>query len=241
MTSEKPMTLQQRLFALQSKIDALQLRERVVVFLAVLVLLLGVFYIGLIEPLMKKSVLLERQLQSVKSSVDVQRIEKQQLEMLLAAGVNSAKIAHREDLKQQLEHLDKRIEQTVKTLIPPKLMPMVLEKLLLENDKLVLLSLENRPVKALVNQTPVTDSSTTAALVNEPASHGDNQQTLYKHSFVIKLRGGYPATVAYFEALAALPWHFNWDVLHYEVLAYPEAVITLEVHTISLSEGWIGV
>ena len=47
--------------------------------------------------------------------------------------------------------------------------------------------------------------------------------------------------IAYFDSLGKLPWQFYWDDLQYEVDQYPNAIITLEVHTISMSEELLGV
>jgi MSHA biogenesis protein MshJ len=108
----------------------------------------------------------------------------------------------------------------------------VLENVLLQDGELTLLSLENLPVEAIVSRAPA-DPGT------ESANGGDDG--LYKHSFVLTLTGNYPATVRYFEALAELPWQFHWDGLRYQVQTYPEAIITLQVHTVSMSRDWIGV
>jgi MSHA biogenesis protein MshJ len=64
---------------------------------------------------------------------------------------------------------------------------------------------------------------------------------LYSHGFVMQLKGDYKSTIKYFERLSALPWRFHWDELRYEVGDYPSAIITLEVHTVSMAEEWIGV
>jgi MSHA biogenesis protein MshJ len=49
------------------------------------------------------------------------------------------------------------------------------------------------------------------------------------------------ATLRYLQALEKLPWRFFWDSVSYQVMEYPDSVVRLELHTLSLSEDWIGV
>jgi MSHA biogenesis protein MshJ len=57
----------------------------------------------------------------------------------------------------------------------------------------------------------------------------------------LRLSGDYHAVIRYFETLQTLPWRFQWNRMHYEVQSYPKAVVTLQVHTLSMSKEWIGV
>lgn len=234
MTDTAKSTLIDQLNAYAEKLNALELRERVLLFAMFAGILFAAFYVLLIEPSMAARQQDQQKLQALTAQIDNQTIELQQLQMILAAGVNRQKLQSREQLLEQKQQLDKQIEASILSLIPPRLMPEVLETLLQKNSKLKLMGLENRPVEQLFRQ---------AGNVQDVSQNSEQteQQALYKHSFILKLEGNYPAVVSYFQSLAALPWRFNWDVLHYEVINYPKASITLEVHTISLSEAWIGV
>ena len=235
--SEVNETLWLKVQLWQQRLDALQARERVLLFAVAVVLLVSIMQMLLIEPVLKKTAQIKKQHQQAQTVISQKKSEKQQLELLLAAGVNRAKIAKRDKLKQEFDLLETKIQSSLLTLIPPKLMPQVLEKVLLENDKLRLMSLENRPVVALIKQQP----EQTAKKPADAVTIKTDTQGLFKHSFVIQLEGSYPAAIDYFEALSELPWRFNWDSLHYQVTQYPRASISLEVHTVSLSEDWIGV
>lgn len=229
----------------QQKLDALQVRERVLLFAVAVVVVVALLQMLLIEPVMKKKELLNRQFRQVSNQLVQQKAEKQGLEMILAAGVNKSKIARRDKLKEEKARLDSRIQDSILTLIPPKLMPVVLEKMLVENNKLKLVSLENKPVVALISEEPEAGQNQRRNEVrqgsDDKATASNETQGLYKHTFVLRLEGSYPAAVEYFEALSELQWRFNWDAMHYEVIRYPKASISLEVHTVSMSEGWIGV
>lgn len=231
------LELEQRLEPLRQKIDAMQVRERVLMFAVAVVVAISLLQMLLIEPVMKKTVMLKLQHKQAATQIAQKKIEKQQLEMLLSSGVNKSKLVRKEKLAAELESLNQRIESSLLTLIPPKLMPEVLERVLLNDSGLVLISLENKPVIALIEQKVVSAQKQTG-VTDKPTTE---QQGLYKHSFVIRLEGSYPAAIDYFQTLSELPWRFNWDALHYEVTEYPKANISLEVHTVSMSEDWIGV
>jgi MSHA biogenesis protein MshJ len=53
----------------------------------------------------------------------------------------------------------------------------------------------------------------------------------------LQLEGNYPATRDYLHALEALPWKFFWDDIRYDVTSYPQARITLNIHTLGLQDG----
>ncbi|MDF1760057.1 MAG: hypothetical protein P1U40_05940 [Coxiellaceae bacterium] len=56
---------------------------------------------------------------------------------------------------------------------------------------------------------------------------------LYRHGVEIKFIGDYFATMAYLEQMEILPWRLFWDKIVYKVSKYPNANVTLELHTLS--------
>jgi len=134
-----------------------------------------------------------------------------------------------QDTRDQVATLRSRLEDVTGELISPKDMARFLEQLLVQESHLTLLRLQTLDVKPLL----------------EPASDEDAQHppesVLHRHGFAIEFSGGYLETLRYLESLESLPWRFFWDSVSYEVLDYPESVVRLELHTLSLSEDWIGV
>jgi MSHA biogenesis protein MshJ len=115
------------------------------------------------------------------------------------------------------------------TLISPPDMARFLEALLLQESGLELLALQTLPAERL--QPPAFDG---------PAE-GSEAGALHRHAFDITFSGGYLATLRYLEALEALPWRFFWDDVDYQVVDHPRGVVRLRLHTLGLSEDWIGV
>lgn len=64
-----------------------------------------------------------------------------------------------------------------------------------------------------------------------------NNISVFKHTVVIRLEGGYFDMVDYLSALENLPWKFYWSELDYHVVEYPKAIVTLEVYTLSTGKG----
>ncbi len=212
----------------QQKIDDLNQRERVLVLLTTVVVVVMLLQLLLVDPINAERTVVKKQTAELSRQIALQQSEQQIISAQLEAGINRKKIAQRDQLQAELEKLNKEIDASVVAMIPPKLMPEVLENILSKTEGLKLLSLENKPVVAVVDEQQAESSSS-------------NRQALYNHGFILRLSGSYAATIRYFEELSDLPWRFYWDDMRYQVDVYPNAIITLEVHTVSLSEEWIGV
>ena len=129
-------------------------------------------------------------------------------------------------LKISQQYLDEKLDQ----LVAPTKITELLRNLLLQSQGLKLLSLNNEPVNTIVLDQ------------NEDKQQQDNEARtqLYEHATTIKLRGNYRQLHHYLEALEDSPWGLFWDRLEYVVKDYPNAEITLRVHTVSTDQHWIG-
>lgn len=216
----------------EQRFDAMSQRERLLMLGIALTVIVSFLQFLMIDPLLVNQDRARSQTVTLKADMDELQQRATVLDAELAAGVNRVREQRAVALQQQVEKLDQRIEESLIAMIPPRLMTEVLEKVLLQDGDLKLLALENLPVQAIVAREPAESGVKSI----EGAEDG-----LYRHSFVLTLSGNYPATVRYFEKLAELPWQFHWDGLRYQVQTYPEAVITLQVYTVSMSRDWIGV
>lgn len=138
------------------------------------------------------------------------------------------------DIKRQIATLEnhlisvkKKIDETQASLVSPSEMAKLLEQLLISEKSLELRKLETLDSVALIP-------------VAEKAQNKGSFQ-VYRHGFSIEFEGSYMATLRYIEALEKLPWKFFWDGVEYRVEQYPGSVVKLNLYTLSLSEGWIGV
>ena len=227
--------LKQLINQLQEKIDALSLRERAILFLAIsFVLYSGIDYL-LLSPLESKQQKLLGQIQSIQA-------ENSQLETQALNIINRYRsdpdLAERQQLAQLNGKIDKanaQIEVAVAGLIPPDKMALALENLLQRQKGLKFIFINSMPAEPLL--TPATAESDAATAIAE----GLQTQSIYRHSFKLQFEGSYLDTLAYLRELEALDWSFRWDEIDMTMQEYPTVAITLVIHTISLDEGLIGV
>ena len=228
----------------QNKINALESRERILIMVTALVAVVMLLELLLIDPLLAQRKQASAELSSLKQQLQQEQNTKQIIAAEISAGVNRNKERRKQQLSEQVAQLDKQIQESVVAMIPPQMMPQVLEKILEQDKELKLISLENKAVVPVLEDKPDEDSPADRikrAAHQKRDLQADDKQGLYRHGFILKLSGNYMAAIRYFQRLSQLPWHFYWDDLSYDVDGYPDATITLEVHTVSMSKEWIGV
>lgn len=210
----------------------LSVRERVLVLVATLVVVHMAWEQLLMNPLQhqqqRSTAELEQQRQRL-SEIDAKT------KILVSRYTNDPNASVNQELEKlrvQITTLDERIDAAAEALIDPPQMALVLEQLLNRENVLRLMRLETLPPKAL----------------NEAAEQDENGDlptntlpNVYEHGFVVEFEGDYRSTVRYLHALEELPWRFFWDGVELHVNDYPLATVRLHMHTLSLSEAWIGV
>ena len=131
--------------------------------------------------------------------------------------------------RSELEALHARLKAETRELISPQDMARFLEQLLLQEPQLTLMRLQTLDARPLLSEEAAVRGTDLLAVA------------LHRHDFAIEFAGDYMATLRYLQALEALPWRFFWDSVHYQVEDYPRSQVRLRLHTLSLSEDWIGV
>lgn len=127
----------------------------------------------------------------------------------------------------EIAGLNVEITDMMQDLIEPAQMVKVLEEALTREPGLTLVRVKN------LSATTLTPASAEPSSQTPPA--------VYQHGLTIELNGNYLATLRYLKALEALPWRLFWGNVTFQVQQFPQAHITITVHTLSLKEGWIGV
>lgn len=212
--------------------QALSMRERVLVTASLLVAVIVVWYLFLAGPLIDASKQARLQHQSLKVAVQKLSQQKATLSMKLQQDPLHDLKQRVVQLNRQLVQSNKLLQQRLQGLIAPQQMASVLESVLQQHHDLKLLKVQSLPAVALV---------TASKSTNKQATQAKPQTQVYRHGLELQLEGSYLATLDYLKALQSLPWNFYWDAVRLEVEKYPKAKITIRVHTLSLTEGWIGV
>lgn len=215
-----------RLQLLQGKIDALTLRERLLVMVSAIAVIVMFWHLLFNSVALTKIQLLRDQIATEQEKLQSKRQETQFFVRLMETNPNEVKREELQILQRQLEQQNSRIEQLSSPLVAPDKLALLLEHVLRQKSRLELIAIETQEPGLIT-----LDNN-----LEELAKGG-----VYRHTVKLHLRGQYLDTLAYLRALETLDWNFYWQSLDYKVDVYPTADIFLEVYTISTGEGLFGV
>jgi MSHA biogenesis protein MshJ len=251
--------IRQQLQRLAGKIDGLSLRERAIIFAAVVVLLFTLVNDFIFDPEFAKQKQLSEQIKG-----NDQKMEEIQNEIRQTIKVQSDPDEegrkHLADLKSQTRQLSADLLEMQKGLVSPDKMTALLEDILKRNGNLRLVSLKTLPAASLGNAASSSAGSAPAAVASTGAqaklgtvapgtpstrSGGQNAKTealptlVYTHGVEIVVDGTYLDMMNYMAALEALPWQLFWGRAKLDVTSYPDSRLALTVYTLSLDKNWL--
>ena len=148
---------------------------------------------------------------------------------------NASLRQEQERLKQRLQDLRTEIETRMSNLVAPEDMAALMKKVLADYKGLSLLSARNLPVEPL--DISFSDPDTEES---QETTSAESQAAIFTHGFEMELSGSYFQALEYLQSLEKLSG-FYWRMLSYQVDQYPDAVIKIQLSTLSLEEDWIGV
>jgi MSHA biogenesis protein MshJ len=230
------MIEQLRLMArrLAAKIDAMSVRERGLVFVSVLALLLFVANALLFAPLRSEQDTLERSLKDKRTQTQALEKQLQALTEGLARDPDAENRARLEALRARIREMDEELGRLVAGFVTPREMAKLVEQALTKNRGLEFVKVENLPPTSVSETAAGTGAGDTAA--NQPVP----EHAVYKHGLRIEMKGGYRDIVSYLRALEALPWKVFWGEVTLETEKYPMSRVSVVIYTLSRSRAWIG-
>jgi MSHA biogenesis protein MshJ len=215
-----------RLQALLRKVDALTLRERLLLFAAALAVVGGLWEALFAAPLAARE-------QAASAAVESLRQRLRGLNDSVTATASAVedgvpgKLQRAAILKQRIDETAETIRVFTSDLVDPQQMRAVLEDLIRRQAGLRLVSMRSLPAEPL--------------LAAEEEAADDDGPRLYRHGLVLVMEGSYLDCMEYLRAVERLPWQLYWSRLELENDDYPTNRISIELHTLSLEEDWIGV
>lgn len=225
------MAMPESVRRLGTRIDAMTLRERSIMFVSLLVALF----------------LLADQVLFPGLRVQQKKLEKQTSDQLVQLNTINDQIArivreNTEDpdivLRARLAELKKRYAELeissadiTRGLVSPREMARLAQTLLRDNGALQLIRAENLPAEAI----PLLETPKAAA----PGSAFG--PSVYRHGLRLQVKGRYADIVRYLHTLERLNWRVMWGEVSLETLKYPATTATLTLYTLSLDKAWIGV
>jgi len=220
---------------LAARINALSLRERLMVFLAAAAALAYVLWMLFLTPLHEQQQRLRGEL--ARQQGEIQAVEADIAAKMAAyqADPNADGLARLAALRQERDGLRTGVASVSTSLVGPGEMVPMLQRLVAANRGLTLVSLKSLPVSGLTEAAPPVAAGTPAAAANTEKP----REVLYRHGVELVLQGGYLQMIDYMDALHALPTQLYWGRVELDAAAYPKAQLTLTLYTLSLDDKWM--
>jgi MSHA biogenesis protein MshJ len=233
--------MKQQWQALVQKVDALTLRERVVIFAMTVVVLFTAVNELLLAPRLAKQ---KEVLNTIKA--DQARITQMQAEIARSIAArtapDSSSRARLTALKQEAAQMQASLMGTQKGLVSPDKMGTLLEDILKRDGALRVVSVKTLPPgppAAVAAILAAADKPAPGAAPAAPALPEQPAGPVFAHGVEITVQGGYLDMLQYMSELENMPWQLLWGRARLRVDEYPKATLTLTVFTLSLDKKWL--
>lgn len=210
----------------------LQLRERRLIYLASLALLLWLGALYAVEPLW----------QSLQASKQQQKLVLQQMAQLqqqvdtvlqvLNTDPNTQIRTQISQSEQKRDELSQQIKQLTGRYVSPEQMLPLLQDVLKSSPGVKLLRMRSLQAEP-VSLAPAPQVAAPAPAVSTPGQSVPAAPLLYLHKTEISFSGQYAQLQRLLQQLEQLPWQLHWHQLEYKVSEHPQAELRLELETIS--------
>lgn len=198
------------------RIDAASLRERVLMFLALAMLLVLMANSVLIEPLRDRQKRLSTETNQRQGELSTIQKELRRLAAAESADPNAEMNRRAVALRTELGALDARVVAEQKRFTAPERVREVLDEMLQRNKRLGLVELKTLPVSII-----------------------DSGKRVFRHGVELTVTGTYIELFDYLSALERLPTQIYWGRAELEVVSHPTARLRLVVYTVSLDRAWL--
>lgn len=202
------------------RIDGATLRERVLIFLSLTLVLVFAVNAIFLEPLRAKQKRFATETAQRQKELETVQAEVQRLARSVQIDPDAGNRATQAALREQLAQLDARIAEEQRRFTPPERMRAALAEMLQRNKGVALIDLRSMPV---------------SPVGAERAGGG----TLYRHGIELTLSGTYFELYEYLRALESMPSQLYWRQAALVVGEHPRATLKLVAYTVSFDRTWL--
>ncbi len=214
------------------RIDALQYRERVIIFITIIV---GLFFIwdeAVLQDQITEKERLHQGIDVTGTQINTETNLLQQLNAQLKLDSNVRESLRLKRYTSEIMRIDEELKEKTVGFVSPQQMIGLLENLIRQEPGLQLVSLEstgpNNPLAA--------------GFENGDDEADENVDlSVYLHGLDMEFRGDFFSVLNYVRRIESLPWRFSWDSVAITMDDYPVATVKIKLVTLSFTEGWIGV
>ena len=222
-----------------ARIEALQPRERIMVFGATVVVLVFLANALVFGPLARKEAALRSTLQQQNATIDGVNADIAAKAQAYAHDPNDALRKRLGDVRAEMARTSDALRALQKGLVPAERIAPLLEAILRANGRLKLVSLQTLPVTTPGDAAAAPAAPATTAPAAQPAPVVKAPDLLYRHGVELTVRGSYLDMVDYMHALETLPTQLFWGKAQLDAEAYPNVRLTLTLYTLSLDPKWM--
>lgn len=214
--------MKQRLHAIATKVDALSLRERLMLFAGAAAVIVFLLYALFLNPLIARQGKLHAQIGQQRDNIDGIDREVGQKLQAYTLDPDAAARTRLGILTSESAQLAAGLRAMQSGLVAPERIAPLLETIMKANGRLQLMTMKTLPVSPMGGATPA-----------------DSEPLLYRHGVELSVRGNYLDMINYMDALEAMPTQLFWGRADLAVEDYPNSRLTLTLYTLSLDRKWI--
>ncbi len=217
-----------RVAQINDKINALSLRERILVFITVSALMIFLCWMLWISPLRAKTADLQQQNRSLQKDIATLTETSHVLQQRIQQGVHQKATFKLQQLRKELAQVKQILQQQTRTLIEPNEMFALMQQMIFAESRLTLTGIKRKQVQALF------------AAPDDAAKDQKDSPEIYRHVMQISFDGRYRDVLNYTRKLEGLEWKLIWDRIDLQSLEYPRVHVDIEISTLSDKKSWVG-
>ncbi len=203
------------------RIDALELRERILLLAATVAVLFLLVDALALKPILKAQQVTEQRIAEIEIKLTALHQQANLLNFKNGDDALASRYAKRDRLAGQLAELDTRILDQMGALVEPAQAAQVLEQVLSSHRGLKLKSLK----------------ASADSLRNLELENPDSGGGLGRYQLEMVVEGRYLELLRYLQDLEAMPWKFFWESADLRTVEYPRAETRLQLYTLGAQSG----
>ncbi len=227
------------------KVDSLQYRERLLLLVTIVVLLMSIWDYLFFRDEWGKTQSIQNKISASQTQLDIDSASQRGLVKEIQEDPGLVYEAKLKRYEQEIVRIDQVLKEKTLEFISPQQMIQVLESLIQKESGLDLISLTTTGSRNLLSQIKDHKKESRLPLKNDNNDfveiYREGVPNVYMHGLKMKFEGDYISALNYVRRIESLRWRFSWSSLVISMEGYPITNVTIELETLSLNEGWIGV
>ena len=227
------MSVLKKWSSLEYTINQRNTREKVLLLFTGIAAILFCWELGVRTPIMKTMKKYDTDTVSTKKQITETQVQLQTILQKIRSDPSKSLNTQRNKLLEEIQSLQVKLNQLMSSLVRPNEMIGLLRSFVDEEKSIDILSIKNlEPVALTVEKVSNSQQKEEQKTVT---------MRLYKHGVNVQLKGNYFDALEYLQKLENVDKKIIWEMVDYQVDAYPLASITVTIKTISDQRSWIGV